>query len=184
LVTKQSRRARRGDLVAGDPVARHPGAGDPVAGDAAGDRRAGDPAAGELADLLGYRLRLAQLAVFRDFAQSLGRLGVSPGRVGILMTIEKSPGLAQSRLAEAVGLDRSTIVPLLDQFETAGWVERRPGPDRRTNGVWLTAHGRRFVTRVKAGVRIHESRIAQRLTLAERIELMRLLDKVSDPRKT
>src|ERR1051325_6068858 len=57
-----------------------------------------------LPDLLGYRLRLAQQALFRDFADRVGEL--SPGRVGILMLIEANPGVTQSRLAKAVSLDR------------------------------------------------------------------------------
>jgi hypothetical protein len=40
---------------------------------------------GVLPTLLGYRLRLAQQAVFRDFASSVAEL--SPGRVGILLLI-------------------------------------------------------------------------------------------------
>ncbi len=146
---------------------------------AAPRRNALDADGGSLGGLLGYRLRLAQVAVFRDFAESVGALGVSPGRAGLLITIGAHPGLSQSRLAEAVQLDGSTLVPLLDGFERSGWVERRPGPDRRTNGVWLTPPGRRFVTQVKARVQAHEARIAQRLTPAERSELLRLLSLVA-----
>lgn len=135
---------------------------------------------GMLPGLLGYRLRVAQLAVFRDFEHSVGALGVSPGRVGVLVIIESNPGLAQSRLAEAVGLDRSTLVPLLDRFEAEGLVERRSGPDRRTNGLFLTAGGRRFLARVKRRVEEHEERLLARLSSAERMALLELLARLSD----
>ena len=72
---------------------------------------------GPLPGLLGYQLRLAQLAVFRDFERSAGGLGVSPGRFGLLALVEANPGVSQSRLAHAVGLDRSTMVAVLDQLE-------------------------------------------------------------------
>lgn len=133
---------------------------------------------GMLPVLLGYQLRVAQLGVFRDFEASVGELGVSPGRVGVLMLVEANPGMAQSRLAEAVGLDRSTLVPLLDQFEIAGYLERRPGPDRRTNGLWLTAAGKRFLTRVKTAVRAHESRILAPFSATERTTLFELLSRL------
>ena len=71
--------------------------------------------AGTLPELLGYRLRLAQQAVFRDYATSVQ--GLSPGRVGLLITIDANPGVTQSRLAEAVNRDRSTMVAVLDQLE-------------------------------------------------------------------
>jgi len=60
---------------------------------------------GALPQLLGYRLRLAQQAVFRDFAASVQ--GLSPGRVGLLITIDANPGITQSRLAESAERDRS-----------------------------------------------------------------------------
>ena len=135
---------------------------------------------GMLPGLLGYQLRLAQLGVFRDFERSVGALGVSPGRVGVLVIIEANAGLAQSRLAEAVGLDRSTLVPLLDQFEAAGYVERRAGPDRRTNGLWLTATGKRFLRQVKNAVAAHEARILASFAAAERATLFELLGRLSE----
>src|SRR6185503_15183200 len=98
---------------------------------------------GVLSGLLGYRLRVAQQAVFRDFARAIPE--ASPGRVGILFLIEANPGVTQSRLAHAVGLDRSTMVGVLDALEARELVERRRGEDRRTNGLWLTRAGRDLV---------------------------------------
>jgi DNA-binding MarR family transcriptional regulator len=132
--------------------------------------------AGMLAGLLGYRLRLAQQAVFRDFARSVPHL--SPGRVGILMLVEANPGVTQTRLAGAVNLDRSTLVGVLHRLEGAGLLERRRGEDRRTNGLWLTRRGAGLVARTKRRIRIHERRIASRLTRAERAQLLALLEKL------
>jgi DNA-binding MarR family transcriptional regulator len=93
--------------------------------------------------------------------------------------IEANPGLAQSRLAEAVGLDRSTLVPLLDRFEAEGVVERRAGADRRSNGLFLTPEGKRFLARVKRRVEEHEKRLLERLTAVERAALFQLLERLS-----
>ena len=90
---------------------------------------------GILPELLGYRLRLAQQAVFRDFAASVGE--VSPGRAGIVLLIEVNPGVTQGRLAEAVRLDRSTMVGVIDALEERGLVERRRGSDRRIGQGFL-----------------------------------------------
>ncbi len=83
---------------------------------------------GVLPELLGYRLRLAQRAVFRDFASSVAEL--SPGRAGMLLLVEANPGVTQSRLADAVGLDRSTMVGVIDALEARDLIERRRGSDR------------------------------------------------------
>jgi DNA-binding MarR family transcriptional regulator len=133
--------------------------------------------AGVLAGLLGYRLRLAQQAVFRDFARSVP--GVSPGRAGILLLVEANPGVTQTRLAAAVNLDRSTLVGVLHGLEGEGLLERRRGEDRRTNGLWLTRSGAALLARTKRKIRVHERRVAARLTAAERSQLLALLVKLA-----
>jgi DNA-binding MarR family transcriptional regulator len=135
-------------------------------------------AQGALPGLLGYRLRLAQQAVFRDFAQSVQ--GLSPGRVGLLMLVDANPGITQSRLAEAARRDRSTMVGVLDQLEGRGLIERRRGADRRSNGLWLTRGGRAFLSRALARIAAHERRIAARLSPAEHRQLLALLGKIAD----
>jgi len=132
---------------------------------------------GLLAGLLGYRLRLAQQTVFRDFADRVAEL--SPGRVGILLLVEANPGVTQSLLAQAVKLDRSTMVGVLHTLEDRGLLERRRGEDRRTNGLWLTAAGRGLVVRLKRRIEAHERRVASRLSAAERTQLLALLEKLA-----
>jgi DNA-binding MarR family transcriptional regulator len=132
---------------------------------------------GALPDLIGYRLRLAQQAVFRDFAEVVP--GLSPGRLGILLLIDANPGVTQSRLAEAVLRDRSTMVAVLDELEGRGLVARRKGKDRRTNGLWLTRAGRAFLATIMRRVNAHERRVATRLTAKERATLLRLLEKLT-----
>lgn len=133
---------------------------------------------GILPGLLGYRLRLAQQAVFRDFAASVAEL--SPGRVGILLLLEANPGVTQSRLAQAVSLDRSTMVGVVDVLEGRKLIERRRGEDRRTNGLWLTDEGRALVARLKRRIQQHERRVAARLSAQERAQLLALLEKLSE----
>jgi DNA-binding MarR family transcriptional regulator len=132
---------------------------------------------GALPQLLGYRLRRAQQAVFRDFAASVH--GLSPGRVGLLITIEANPGMTQSRLAEMVGRDRSTMVGVLDELEARELIERRRGADRRTNGLWLTRAGRSLLARAVREIAAHERRISARLTAAERKQLLDLLGRIA-----
>ena len=132
---------------------------------------------GALPQLLGYRLRLAQQAVFRDFAESVH--GLSPGRVGLLVYIDANPGVTQSRLAEAVRRDRSTMVGVLDELEERALIERRRGEDRRTNGLWLTRAGRLLLQRAVREIAAHERRISARLTAPERRLLLELLGKIS-----
>ena len=131
---------------------------------------------GLLPRLIGYRLRLAQQTVFEDFAASVEAL--SPGRAGVLILIDANPGVTQSRLAEAVRRDRSTMVGVLDDLEDRGLIERRQGKDRRTNGLWLTRAGRGVLERALRQIEAHERRIAAQLSRAERLRLLALLGKI------
>ena len=140
-------------------------------------RREAPLKSGVLPTLLGYRLRRAQQAVFRDFASAVAE--ISPGRAGMLLLIDANPGVTQGRLAQAVGLDRSTMVGVIDALEERGLIERRRGEDRRTNGLWLTRSGRGTLARLKNRIEAHERRFAAHLSAAERAQLVALLEKLS-----
>ena len=86
---------------------------------------------GVLPDLVGYQLRMAQIALFRDFAEGPGGEDVTPGLFGVLVIIEANPDLKQSELARATHLDRSTVVTVIDNLERRGLVQRRAAPNDR-----------------------------------------------------
>ncbi len=132
-----------------------------------------------LPGLIGYQLRLAQLAVFDDFAAELKDFDVSPGRFGVLVLISANPGMTQSLLASATHLDRSTMVAVIDQLETRGLVERRASPtDRRSNALVLTAEGEKLLKQMKRRIKQHEARIAEAMTPAEWETLVELLGRI------
>ena len=134
---------------------------------------------GVLPSLLGYQLRLAQRAIFADFADSLGEHDVSPGLFGMLVVIEANPGLKQSQLARAAHLDRSSLVPALDKLEARGLVSRRASEhDRRVNGLWLTDQGGNLLRTLKQRVARHEQRLARGLSRGEREQLVALLARI------
>lgn len=134
---------------------------------------------GMLPELLGYHVRLAQIAIFADFNRCLEHLELSPGLFALLVIIEANPGLKQTRLAEAAHLDRSTLVPALNKLEARGLVERRTAPgDRRSNGLFLTQAGGSLVRRASVAVKRHESGIASSLDEGERALLLEMLDRL------
>jgi DNA-binding MarR family transcriptional regulator len=134
---------------------------------------------GQLPDLVGYHLRMAQIALFRDFAQGPGELDVTPGLFGVLVIIEANPDLKQSDLARAAHLDRSTVVTVIDNLERRGLVERRAAlHDRRSNAIRLTAEGTALLRKLKRQVALHEKRLLSNFSEAERGQLFALLQKV------
>lgn len=134
---------------------------------------------GLLPGLVGYQLRMAQIALFRDFSQGLGGEDVTPGLFGVLVIIETNPDLKQSELAKAAQLDRSTVVTVIDNLERRGLVERRVAlHDRRSNAIRLTDAGAALLRRLKRQVAQHEKRLLQNFSAAERDTFLALLKKV------
>ena len=134
---------------------------------------------GLLPDLVGYQLRMAQIALFRDFAQGLGGEDVTPGLFGVLVIIEANPDLKQSELARATQLDRSTVVTVIDNLERRGLVERRVAlHDRRSNAIRLTDAGTALLRKLKRQVNQHEKRLLQNFSATERETFLALLKKV------
>ena len=134
---------------------------------------------GRLSGLLGYHLRLAHERVFREFTQVMRGNAMTAGRLGVLELIDANAGLSQSALARGVGLDRSSLVPVIDELEARGLVARSQGSDRRSHGLILTATGRRLIGRLRQRVRLHEQRIASGLTPVERAQLIALLGRLA-----
>jgi len=132
-----------------------------------------------LPGLIGYQLRLTQLAIFGDFGSSLSDQAISPGRFGVLVLIGANPGMTQSRLALATQLDRSTMVAVIDQLEARKLVERRAAPnDRRSNALWLTEEGKKLLRAMKRRVRSHETHIAAALGDEDTARLIAMLARI------
>jgi DNA-binding MarR family transcriptional regulator len=136
---------------------------------------------GLLPSLLGYALRRAQSAVFADFGATFAQAGgmLTPGEFGLLVLVDRNAGLSQTALARALGIDRSTLVPILDRLQGRGLVVRRPSPtDGRTHALALTPVGARTLAQFGRLVRAHERRIARGLSSDETRLLIALLEKV------
>ena len=142
---------------------------------------AGDSAMdfGVLPELIGYHLRRAQVHLFADFARTMAEAQMTPGQFGVISLIGANPGLTQSALARAVGIERSTMVAVIDALQDRGLVERRPSPvDRRSYALMLTADGAQLLDRLTPLVRAHERNVARRLSASDKEKLIELLTKL------
>ena len=135
---------------------------------------------GPLGGFIGYRLRRAQLSVFAGFELALREIGLTPGELSVLVVIARNPGLTQSDVCAALGIQRENFTPLLHELEAEGLAIRAVLPaDRRSNALRLTPHGQAVVARALA---LHE-RLEERITAclgesgrARLIDLLRKLE--------
>lgn len=147
---------------------------------AAASPAAPDLSRGLLPRILGYHLRRTQVAIFRHFSRTVAaEEHITPGLFGMLQVIAANPDIGQSRLAEAMEVDRSTIVKVVDQLEERGLILRAASPhDKRSHCLRLTAEGREALRRMEALVLRHEDEFTGVLSAAERKLLVRLLTRL------
>ncbi|MBR9762280.1 MAG: MarR family transcriptional regulator [Rhodobacteraceae bacterium] len=104
------------------------------------------PLGEDLQHSLNFQIRMAQILSYRQFEKKQPGYGGAARFLGLLSIIKNNPGAPQHRLAEAVGLQRSSVVPILDRMENEGIVERRDVEgDRRAKAVFLTEKGDQVV---------------------------------------
>jgi DNA-binding MarR family transcriptional regulator len=110
----------------------------------------------------------------------MASFAVTPGQFGVLQVIAANPGLSQSELAKAIGVDRSTVVAVIDRLEQQELVVRAPSPtDRRSHALKLSPKAARLLDELAARVRRHEDRVAAALSPRERSRLIELLKRIS-----
>ena len=136
---------------------------------------------GELADLLGYSLKRAQLRVFEDFLRVMTPLQLTPAQFSVLLLLEKNPGRNQTEVASTLGIQRPNFVAMLDSLESRGLCVRlRSVSDRRSHVLMLTDKGRATVARAKKLVAAkHEARLSELLGESNRIALVHMLAKIA-----
>lgn len=150
------------------------------------DSRGRKPVAGELAalppsmrDRVPFLLFRASQASLSLANQMLAQIGLCARQAGILTMVTELEPMTQKALADALGIDRTTMVALLDDLEDKGLAARQRHPrDRRAFLVHPTDSGRAAKV---AAVRIldeQQRRFLAPLAPAERRQLAALLTRL------
>lgn len=108
-----------------------------------------DPAALQAisAECACFNLRRAARAVTQEYDQALLPLGLRATQVTVLVAIARAPGAPAGRLAEALGMDKTTLSRNLTPLRRAKLIAPSAGADRRTRGMALTAKGTELLGR-------------------------------------
>ena len=95
-----------------------------------------------LAYRLGYLLKHAQQRLLQAAAPVMAEFGIDGRELSVLAVLGGDSELSQQEAARELGVDRTTMVALVDMLEAKGLVSRqRSVQDRRKNIVRLTEHG-------------------------------------------
>lgn len=125
---------------------------------------------------LGYLLKHAQARLARASAQALAPHGVDGHELAVLVVLSGDEPLSQVEVAGRLGVDRTTMVSLIDSLEDRGLVGRRRSPqDRRRNIVELTPTGRDCLREAEEARRVAERRFLAPLDEEAAAALVRAL---------
>jgi DNA-binding MarR family transcriptional regulator len=101
-----------------------------------------DKPGAELTDRLGYLLKHAQQRLTELTAAALEPYGLSGRELAVLLVFDALGPTSQQDAARRLGVDRTTMVALVDALEAKGIVQRAPyAQDRRRNVVTFTERG-------------------------------------------
>jgi DNA-binding MarR family transcriptional regulator len=106
-----------------------------------------------------FAMRQAARFVTQMYERHMAPVGVTAAQFTILSRLERKPGMTMLELAEAMVMERTTLVRALKPMQRDALISAAPaatGP--RVHGFWLTAAGRQ---------RYRQARIAWRAAQAE-----------------
>ena len=99
----------------------------------------------------------------------------------VLLALDQSPMRTQAALAEAIGADKTRIIPTLDGLQAQGHIERRPDPDdRRVRLLAITQSGRMVKDAVQAEIQRGEERWLGELGADERRTFLDVLQRLTN----
>ena len=115
------------------------------------------------------------------FADLIASIDLTPPHAGILRAISADPGRSQQALSGQLGLLPSRVVAYVDELEHRGYVERRRNPDdRRLHALYLTAAGKKTMTKIGELGRQHEKLLTAGLDAQQRDTLRQLLSVLAE----
>jgi DNA-binding MarR family transcriptional regulator len=114
-----------------------------------------------------FLLNVAHRRVQR-FVATQAPKGVTATQAGLLFVLGQRDGVLLGEAGAALDLGMPGISGLVDRSVEAGLIEKRADPeDGRVWRLWLTAPGRRALTRAKAGAADLNARLMEGFTDAE-----------------
>ena len=140
----------------------------------------------ELVSSTAFLLAKVGMTVKMRMLDELEQIGCGMYEYGVLAVLGEGAQKTQAAIADALSVDRSQLVGVLDTLEGDGLVERKRDPnDRRRHAVSITADGKRRLVKLRSVVKEIERSFLEPLDEETRTALHETLLRVAcsfDPR--
>lgn len=124
-------------------------------------------------------LRRAARGVSRHYDEALAGFGINVAQFSLLRHLQRLDQPSITRLAEAMGLDRSTLGRNLKVLEADGLVALAEGADQRNRVVLLTEAGKARLLDAGPAWERAQLTLVEQLGEGQRDELVRLLERLA-----
>jgi DNA-binding MarR family transcriptional regulator len=122
---------------------------------------------------LGRALTRAEEPILREH-------GLTMWAYVVLLALREQRTRTQAALAERIGADKTRLIPVLDDLQDRGLIERQPDPaDRRVRLLAITPEGRRLAAKTQAAIQQNEDERLAKLDPHDREAFLRALQVLS-----
>jgi DNA-binding MarR family transcriptional regulator len=98
----------------------------------------------------------------------------------VLSALDQSAIRTQATLAESIGADKTRIIPVLDDLQKCGYIERIPDPDdRRARLLEITESGRSIKNATQSDIQRGEEHWLTQLSAGDRDVFLRVLQQLT-----
>jgi DNA-binding MarR family transcriptional regulator len=123
-----------------------------------------------------FRLRQLARLVGRQYDAEVGKCGLKTTQYSLLSHVMHLGPVRPGDLAQAMGLDASTLTRNLKPMAAAGWIEQGAGDDARSRSISITAAGRSKRSEAQRHWRRAQDKLNEMLGVERVLALQALLD--------
>ena len=136
---------------------------------------------GGLKDIVGFHIRLAHGAVYRQFTETFADLDLTQKQVSALWLVGDHPGISQIELGGRLRMDRATTMTIVNRMQDRGYMRREQSDsDRRKQALFLTEAGAGALIEAKGCIAEHEAWLKERFTPGEIEKLVEMLARIHE----
>ena len=122
----------------------------------------------KLDENIGYQVRMAYVAIRRHFESVMDKLDLTQKQTSVLWLIDANAGVSQIALANELGMDRASMMAIVDRLEERGLIVRKRSlEDGRRQELYDTAKGKKVLAQAKTAIHNHEKWIGQKFAKTE-----------------